>query len=247
MDKVQEIQEIREALHAATPGPWKLAYDRQGHPAFIAQLLGVTWGLTVIDFKDIGFEILDADARLFANSRKWLSYLLSELDAAESRYQTLASSTLECARERDRFEADVSILQQQLDAAKQQLSDLCPIADFDVITSLQTEKAHMRDEISELRKELDAAKQENERLRQIRYNATEAHLNIQTGLVEQIETLQQRLKQAEEALNIQITRFTNELENAKENRNATVITLNQMILEVLYTIRGETNKEEPTQ
>jgi hypothetical protein len=95
-------------------------------------------------------------------------------------------------------------------------------------------------EIETLQQQLDAAKQENERLRQIRYNATEAHLNIQTGLVEQIETLQQRFKQVEEAIQVAYN-------IAYENFE----TVNQMDLirltlgDTLSIIRGEANKREP--
>lgn len=84
----------------------------------------------------------------------------------------------------------------ELDAAKRQLSELCPIADFDVITSLQAEKAHMQDEIAELRLDLDTAKQENERLQNQRNFTIRANNNT----VRVNDELRKQLKQAIEAL-----------------------------------------------
>jgi DNA repair exonuclease SbcCD ATPase subunit len=231
-DNQEKIQTIRNALQAATPGPWEVSRpDRDYNSQRITGKDDDGDNVPVCDvFLSISANVanekyVEPDAHLIANAPEWLSYLLSELEAAKAEAEKW--------KEQAKVNHEIS------------LSGFRSASD-------------KRDEIETLQQQLDAAKQENERLRQIRYNATEAHLNVQTRLAEKMESLQQQLDAAKQEIERLLHRnesLFNEIEDYQQRLKQVEEALEWALPIVEHQsptraemirslIRGEANKEE---
>jgi len=86
----QKIAEIRKALDAATPGPWKWidpgGYDRK---KLVGEHEIMNFGASMSYLEFAGQEPDDADAHLIANAPEWLRFLLDELDRKDEENRKL--------------------------------------------------------------------------------------------------------------------------------------------------------------
>ena len=71
--------EVRAALAAATPGPWK---QSRGFPAIV-------YGADRNDIYSRPREEIERNVRLIASAPSWLAALCDRLDAAEAKYERL--------------------------------------------------------------------------------------------------------------------------------------------------------------
>ena len=85
-----DVKEIREALDAATPGPWHMSKLAKGY--LMADCGCSTKDIaTFIEYNEDGsvhveFDNWENNAHLIANAPEWLGFLLDELERLEREY-----------------------------------------------------------------------------------------------------------------------------------------------------------------
>lgn len=130
------INEIKEALEKATPGPWEHTDDavRVGFELpcqYICQMYESDVGKDSDVLEDTDFENREANVHLIANTPTYIRYLLDELEKAnkevelrENKYQTMFREMLPVAQQRDKYYAELEVMRTEHTAMKEALEEI---------------------------------------------------------------------------------------------------------------------------
>ena len=135
--------------NAATAGHWAWGVDTG------ESLLKNSRGVPFVFISEPG--ITDADARFIAEARTGWPHAIERALAAEAErdhaFNMYVVAESQCRR-----------LEKEVDNLRKIVAEECPVAAFDLVTSLRAEKAHTMEYVAELEAEIKRLKQSEEKL-----------------------------------------------------------------------------------
>lgn len=100
---MNKLQEIREALEAATPGPWN-EYEKESVKQDNGCYRSIASGNGYLNTAEKGFEIdgfiSPQDANLIAHTPEYLSYLLQLVETHRAAFEAIGEELTDCTDER---------------------------------------------------------------------------------------------------------------------------------------------------